>query len=287
MCELAKLVTLIVERAPVGVPRNVAPERVARVLDHRQAVAGGDLGDAVPVGRVADEVGEQQRAGAVGDHLLDPVDVDAVRQRLAVDEHRDPAAADDRCDVGREGERARDDLGAGREIEQLEREVERRRPRVAHDPVRLAEARRDLALHAHDPPARPQPLRPGAQHLDHRLDLALVVHAARVEDALAGRRHQAIQRPPLTSSVWPVIERARSDARNTIASAMSSGVGSRRSAVSAAICSCTASRSWSRPFRHAGEHRLGVGTGHEAGHHHVHPDAVDARPRAPASAPRW
>ncbi len=60
-----------------------------------------------------------------------------------------------------------------------------------------------------------------------------------------------------------------------MASAMSSGVGRRRNAVSAAIPSRTAVRRGPLAFGDAGEHRLGVRARDEAGHHHVDPDAVD------------
>src|SRR5207237_2019968 len=110
-------------------------------------------------------------------------------------------------------------------------------PGVAHPPVRLADARGDRPLHLHDTATGPQSLRSRSQDLDDRRDLALVVHAARIEHSLG----HAIHTPLLTSSVWPVMDRARSDARNTTASATSSGVGKRRNAVSAAISSRTTS----------------------------------------------
>ena len=130
------------ERVPVGVPRSVGAERVARVLDHLEAVRVGDGADAVPVGAVADEVRSEDRLGARGDHLLDGVDVDVERVGLDVDERGHEPGAHERRDVGGEGDRRGDDLVAGLAAEQLDREVERRRAGVHHDPAPLAEVAR-------------------------------------------------------------------------------------------------------------------------------------------------
>ena len=107
MCELAKLVSLMSERVPVGVPRSVCAERVARVFDHQQVVAIGDRADRVPVGRVADEVRQQDRPRLRRDQLLDRAHVGVERVGLDVDEHRDETGADERRDVGRERAAAR------------------------------------------------------------------------------------------------------------------------------------------------------------------------------------
>ena len=64
MCDNAKLVTLMSERVPGGRTAQGGPERVAGVLDHREPVGVGDGADAVPVGRVADQVGGEDGAGA-------------------------------------------------------------------------------------------------------------------------------------------------------------------------------------------------------------------------------
>ena len=63
-----------------------------------------------------------------------------------VDEHRHEPGADDRRDVGRERDRRRDDLVAGLQAEQLDREVQRRRARVAHHAAALAEQLGDALL---------------------------------------------------------------------------------------------------------------------------------------------
>jgi hypothetical protein len=116
MCELAKLVTLNVERSPVGVPRRRAPS-----VSQESSITGNPcrraISDAVPVGSIADEIGYENGPGPGRDHLLDAVDVDTVGIGLGIDERWHPTAPDDWCDIGREGQRAGDDLRAPRKIE--------------------------------------------------------------------------------------------------------------------------------------------------------------------------
>ena len=139
MCESANDVTEMSERVPVGVPRSVEPSASQESSIDLQVVSVGDRADAIPVGDVADQVRDEDRPGARADHRLDRVDVDVVGVGLDVDEHRDESGAHDRRDVGRERDRGGDDLVAGLESEQLDREVQRRRPRVAHDAAAFAE----------------------------------------------------------------------------------------------------------------------------------------------------
>src|SRR5439155_27346711 len=80
-------------------------------------------------------------------------------------------------------DRRADDLVAGLEPEQLDREVEGRGARVAHDPPALAEQRRHLLLEGPHVATDAQRRRTAPQHLDDGLDLLLVVDAARVLDA--------------------------------------------------------------------------------------------------------
>ena len=100
-------------------------ERVAGVLDHREAVPIGDLPDAIPVRRVAGEVRHEDRLRRGPDHRFDPVDVDVEGVRLDVDEHRNQPGADQRCEIGGERQRRGDDLGAGGQVEQLDGEIQR------------------------------------------------------------------------------------------------------------------------------------------------------------------
>src|SRR5690606_11657718 len=119
-----------------GYAAQLGPQRVAGVLDDLQVVAVGDDADGVPVRGVAGEVREQQRPGPVGHHLLDLGDVHVVRVRLDVDEDGYEPGPHDRGDVGGERQRGGDHLTAGRQLEQLDGEVERRGTGVAHDAER-------------------------------------------------------------------------------------------------------------------------------------------------------
>ena len=105
MCDSAKDVTEMSERVPVGVPRSVEPSASQESSIDLQAVRVGDRADAVPVGHVADEVRDEDRARARSDHRLDGVDVDVVGVGFDVDEHRDEPGAHDRRDVGGERDR--------------------------------------------------------------------------------------------------------------------------------------------------------------------------------------
>jgi hypothetical protein len=62
--------------------------RLARVLDHLEPVALGDLEDGVHVGRVAVEMDRHDRLRLRRDLRLDLVDVHRERDRIDVDEHR-------------------------------------------------------------------------------------------------------------------------------------------------------------------------------------------------------
>ena len=126
--------------------------------------------------------GDEDRPSARPDHRLDRVDVDVVRVGLDVDEHRHESGPHDRRDVGRERHRRRDDLVAGLQAEQLDREVQRGRSRVAHHAAALPEQLGDALLERAHVLADAQRLRSAAQYGDDRVDLAFVVHAAGVVD---------------------------------------------------------------------------------------------------------
>ena len=186
-CARAKLVTLMSRTCAGRCAAELGAERVARVLDHLEAVRVGDGADAIPVGAVADQVRHEDRLRARRDHLLDAVDVDVERVGLHVDERGHETPAHERRDVGGERDRRGDHLVAGLAPEQLDREVERRRTGVDHDPAALAEVLGDALLERLDVLADAQRARPAAQHLDDGFDLFLVVDAARVLDpALVG-----------------------------------------------------------------------------------------------------
>jgi hypothetical protein len=163
-------------------PAQRRPEAVARVLHDLELVAVGDLADAVPVGAVPDQVGGEDRLRARADGTLDRVDVDLVRVAFDVDEHRCEPGAREWRDVGRERHGRGDDLVTGLETEQLHREVERGRTRVHHDAAGLAERFGDEALHLAHLLADAKRSGPTPQDCEDRLDLGLVVDAARVLD---------------------------------------------------------------------------------------------------------
>jgi hypothetical protein len=73
------------------------------------------------------------------DHLFDAGDVDVVRGRLRVHEHRHELTLDQRAHRRGEGEGRRDDLGARLQVQQLDRKQQRRRARVDRNAVLLAE----------------------------------------------------------------------------------------------------------------------------------------------------
>jgi hypothetical protein len=136
-------------------------------------------------GAVSGEVRREDRLRARREAALDPIDVDLEGVGCDVDEDGHEPAAHHRRDVGREGEGRGDDLVARFEAEQLDREVERRRARVAHHAAPLPEGCRDEALHLAHVLADAHRRRAAAQHRRDRRDLLLVVDAARVFDAHA------------------------------------------------------------------------------------------------------
>jgi hypothetical protein len=72
------------------------------------------------------------------------------------------------------------------EPEHLDRQVQRRRPRVDHDPAALGEGRGHHPLHLLDVATDAHRARTAAQHRDHGLDLFFVVDTAGVLDSLHG-----------------------------------------------------------------------------------------------------
>ena len=171
-----------VRASPGGRSAQRRAEAIAGVLDDTKSTAIRDRAQNVPVRAVADQVRDQHRLRARSDRRLDPIEVDLIGVRRDVEQHGDEPSADDRSNVGREGQRRRQDLVAGLEREQLDGEVERRRARVHHHAARLAERIRDESLHL--PSLRPDPERRGSttQDGDDGLDLLLVVNAARILD---------------------------------------------------------------------------------------------------------
>ena len=134
------------ERVPVLVPRKVAPSVSAESSTTSEVVRAGDLGDPVPVGKVADQRGDHHRPRLRRDHRLDLVDVDVEGVGLDVDERGHEPEANERRDRRGEGQGGRDHLATRREARELDREIVCARPRVDHDPVRFCEQSSDPRL---------------------------------------------------------------------------------------------------------------------------------------------
>ena len=151
-----------------------------------EAVALGDLDQRRHLGRVAEDVDDQDRPGAGRDRGLDRGRVHVERERVDLGEDRRRAGEEHR--VGRRDEREGrgDDLVAGPDAQRVQAQVQaggaaRDRDRVAH-----ADALGPGALEAR--PHRPQRELARAQHLVDQLALALADHRLGERDAVAGRR---------------------------------------------------------------------------------------------------
>ncbi len=182
MCDRAKLVTLMSARAPVGVPRRVGPRASHESSTSASRAFVGQRPQGVPVGRVADEVGHQDRLRAVGDGRVDEGRRRRCRCRLDVDEGGHGAGPHQRGHVGGEGQHRGDDLVPGLELEEGGGQLEGRGAGVAHDPPALARQRGDLPLEGADVAPDAEGRGPAPQHLDDGGDLLLVVDAAGVGD---------------------------------------------------------------------------------------------------------
>src|SRR5262245_56939848 len=110
-------------------------ERVGRVLDQRDAAAGGDRLQGVQVERLTREVDGQDRARARRDRALDRVGQDLERPRIDVDEHRARADGEDHVTGRGPRHRGRDDVVAATDPGGEECEVEAGRRRADRDRV--------------------------------------------------------------------------------------------------------------------------------------------------------
>ena len=150
------------DRRAVGMER---PERLAGVLDDRQAVAL----ERRDVGRVAEDVDRQQSRGAPADHRRRGGRVEAQRDRVDVGEHRPRGLVDRRIGGRDERERRRDDLVAGADPRRAQRQMQpgragrdgagvaRRRSARRTPPRMPARACRARAGRSAAPRARPAP----------------------------------------------------------------------------------------------------------------------------------
>ena len=112
-----------------GADAPAAPARavgLGRVLDHRQAVAAGDLAQAVHVRGQPREMHRHHGPGPRRDRLLDQAGVQVVGQGIDVDEHGHGVRHHDRAGRRDEGIGRHDDFVAGFDADRLQREAERR-----------------------------------------------------------------------------------------------------------------------------------------------------------------
>jgi hypothetical protein len=151
-------------------PQRLAVERgavrLARVLDDRQAVLGGDLGKRRHVGRLAEEMHRDDRARARGDLPLDAGRVDGVVDRVDVGEARRGAGVENAVCRSDKAEGRRDHLVAGADAVRQQRHVQRRRAGADGHGIACANPRRKALLEfAHALALRQLP---GTEHFQHR-----------------------------------------------------------------------------------------------------------------------
>ncbi len=112
---------------------------LAGVLDHRQAVPGGDLEDRVHVGRLAVQVDGHDRPGAWRDGRFDQSRIDVVRARVDVDPDGRRAGERNCARAGDERSRRRDHLVARADVHRPHAQLERGHAGIqAHRVLRLA-----------------------------------------------------------------------------------------------------------------------------------------------------
>ena len=147
-------------------------ERLAGVLDEREAVPFAELDQRVELARVAEDVDRDDRLRPLGDRRLDRGRVEVVRARVDVREHRRRALVD-RAVRGRdERERRRDHLVAGADARQPHRKVQAGGAARDRGAVSRADGLGEQLLEAR--PGRPEREPAGAQRLEHELLVALV-----------------------------------------------------------------------------------------------------------------
>ena len=125
---------------------ELAIERVGAVFQHQQIVLVSDRPQRIPIRDVAHQIGDDHCPGFGRDHFLDLFDHDVERVRIDIDERRDQAVLDLRCDGGREGQRRGDDFGIHRQFHRRDAQQQGRGSGVYHHAARLAEQARDLFL---------------------------------------------------------------------------------------------------------------------------------------------
>ena len=188
MCESANDVTETSDRVPVGVPRKVDPR-----ASHESSMTFRSCASAIL--RIASQSGTLPiRFGARIAFVRGPIigsiastSMLYVSGSTSTNTGTRPAAHD-RRDVGRKRYGRGDDLVTGRQAQQLDREIQRGRAGVAHDPPALAEQLGDSVLEGAHVPPDPQGLRPTPKDGNDRVDLTIVVDTAGVIDASSAHR---------------------------------------------------------------------------------------------------
>ena len=147
-------------------------ERLARVLDQRDAVLLAERDQRVVLGRIAEDVDGDERLRARCDRGFHRRRIEVQRARIDVGEHRCRALIDRTVGGGDEGIGRRDHLVAGRHTREPHAEMQPRCPRRHGGAMRRTDGVREQRLEAR--PGRPQREPARAQHLEHELLVALV-----------------------------------------------------------------------------------------------------------------
>src|SRR5687768_15379841 len=146
-------------------------KRVGGILDDAQAVAAGDSEDGLHVAGMPGDVHGNHRSGARRDGPLECLRRHVQRVVLAVDEHRAGLEVLHHLGRRREGHGRHDHFIAFIDTDGVEREMQRRRRRVAGHGLGHSDVLRELRFEGFDLRTSGEPPRP--EGLDHRSDLLL------------------------------------------------------------------------------------------------------------------
>ena len=174
-------------------------ERLARVLDQREAMPVADRAQLVELARVPVDVDGDDGLRSLGDGGLDRGRVEVQRSRVDVREHGRRALVDRAVRRGDERVRARDHLVAGLESGRDAEEVQSRRAARHGSRVRRADRLGERLLEALDRRAEREPAR--VEDLGDELLLAIVdPGCAQADDAARGLVHARAGAISTTSS---------------------------------------------------------------------------------------
>jgi hypothetical protein len=111
-----------------GASAIAGAERLAGVLDEGELVGRRQLGEAIELGRVTEDVDDEDSPRVLGDRGAGRFGIHVERAWIDVDEDRSAALVEDRVGGGDERERRRDDLVARADAGQAHGEVQAGRP---------------------------------------------------------------------------------------------------------------------------------------------------------------